>query len=195
MSQGLGAHAMLVGPHHDKRYYETTSKLNQPNARETQGRKTASSLWLSLVRGEFSEGKAMFDRGELPALYVNSPPAAITLVAHLAIGGYSASAKKALKLIEAKSTARFASAINAERAVLSAIATAADNSNAKLKPLEQLLGEKRHASSRSLVTVALFHIAMRRGDVEAAKTAACNLWNDANAALAAPSVAKRFFPT
>ena len=181
----LGVMAIFIGPH--SKMWEIAQRLNTDNAPRAAGeveriRARSRRLWNSLLKGDFADAKREFDAGLLPRLFVESTTDAFVLAAMLQLGGYSASAKKALASISSKQGASIGITRD-ERATLAALSDAVDRrSDSALAALHQLAAKSAPKPVfRQLLSVALFHIYKLRGDLARARECADSIWADAEA--------------
>ena len=179
----LGVMAIFVGPH--SKMWEVASRLKEGNARSDpldveRVRANSRHLWNALLRGDFAEGKREFEKGFFSKLFVESSTDAVVLSSMLMLGGYSASATKALAAMPARKGASLGITRD-EQAALAAISDAVDNqSESALAALHQLAANGvSKPVFRQLVVVALFYLYKMRGDLDRARVFANAIWADA----------------
>ena len=184
--ESLGIMGVFLGPY--GRMWEVAQKLKaerapRSNAADEQLRATARGLWEALVRGDFAKGKRQFDAGNLPKLFVASPSDAVVLAAHLILGGYTSSARKAVGALPAKKGGSLGVTLDELRALTTVSDAVEKSSDSALTALHGIAKSSttRHVF-RHLLLVMLFHVYRMRNDQARAATTANVLWTEAETA-------------
>jgi DNA-binding CsgD family transcriptional regulator len=181
----LGMMEVFLGP-----YGRMWDMLVQLEGETTHGpapiaiRLRSRRLWNALMRGDFSESAAFFDREGLAKLFIESPSDAVVLAASLLLGGYTARASKALASLKLKRGHSIGITVD-ERVALTALGdvineTAVDNALAALHRLAER--SIRRPVFRHLLIVVLFHLYKMRGANEHARDVGNAIWTEAEAA-------------
>lgn len=181
----FGVMAIFIGPH--SKMWEVANRLNSRDAEADpfeleRIRARSRRLWDSFLRGDFAAAKREYDAGLFPKLFVESTIDAVVLSSMLLLGGYTASAKKAVASMPPKKGPRIGITLD-EKVALVAISDAVDSNIesafAALHQLQTSNGSK--PVFRQLVIVTLFHLYKMRGDLDRARIFANFIWADAEA--------------
>ncbi len=179
LDRTLGAKSVFLGPHAlgdsamPKKPNPVTRHQDHKMAHETR------ALWDSFVAGQFDVGKRAFDQGMMASFFVSAHEGAILLAAHLAMGGYSASAQRARKEIMLKRSAKIGAG-ELEIEALTAISAAIDGKKKgacdRLVEIGDTARKKGNGALEQLVLVALIHLYRAQEANDKAEVVIGSLW-------------------
>ncbi len=180
----LGIMGVFLGPY--GRMWEVAHKLKGSrgaSVADEQLRAVSRNLWEALLAGDFVEGKRQFDAGILPKIFVAAPSDAVVLASLLVLGGYTASAKKAMAALPAKRGGSLGVTLDEQRALAATSDAIEKGSDSALSALHELFRTSNaRPLFRHLLLVNLCHLYRLRADANRCMSTADALWAEAEAA-------------
>ncbi len=137
-------------------------------------------LWDALLKADFACGKALYDSGIMPKLFIDAPEDCVLLGCLLLIGGYTHAADKVMAALPQKRNASIGITLG-EHTLLVALRDALyGESDDAIASLHHLVTENSFQQPfKHVVMVALYYAYRQRRDLRRAEAVADAIWAEA----------------
>src|SRR5450756_1874416 len=146
-------------------------------------RKRSRLLWDALLKEDFSYGKALYESGITPKLFVDAPEDCVLLGCLLLIGGYTHAADRVMAALPQKRNGSIGITLS-EHTLLVALRDALNGeSDGAIATLHHLVTENSFQQTfKHIVMVALYYAYRQRRDPRRAEAVAEAIWAEAETA-------------